>query len=489
MKFELNAREFSRTELIRRLEACLNKTLGEVDVQNVFDKTKSNPKVTGIAGDVVEQSILGYPADNRQQPDLIVDGEKTELKTTGIRYSKKEKNRYEAKEPMSITAVSPDKIVLETFETSNFWHKLERMLLVYYLYASSETVTAAEYADFPIKGYEFFEFDPADREILKNDWTTVRDFIRHLQEEYENYKDEYPRISHELRDSLLYIDTAPKWPNYPRFRLKRSVVTSIVQKHFGQSLEQLPGKYSSPDDLERKCRELTSLYYMDTVEELADKLHVDGGLDSKSIGEQLIVRMFGGHVKKLQKVELFSKIGMTAKTIVLTKAGLRTEDMKLFRIDFDEIMDRSLSFEESSFYEYFADLQMLCIVFKEPEPNSAFKENMFWGFKRLSFDQEFIETNVRLVWEKIRDLIFTDSLEDVIDIDKDSGMPRINAKTGTVRSAPNFPKSSEGVVFVRGDSKDSTVKPEVVNGIRMYRQYIWVKGSYIAECLSKKEFL
>ena len=121
---------FHRDELIQTFDACLNRTLGEVDKSHVFKRTILNPKITGIAGDVVEQSILGYPADTRQEPDLNVDGIKTELKTTGIRYSKKERNKYEAKEPMSITAVSPDRIVAEVFEDSNFWHKLEHLLFV-----------------------------------------------------------------------------------------------------------------------------------------------------------------------------------------------------------------------------------------------------------------------------------------------------------------------------------------------------------------------
>ncbi len=486
---EMIEHRFRREDLIRRLEADLNKTLGDADVNHVFDKTKSNPKITGIAGDVVEQSILGYPADNRQEPDLIVDGVKTELKTTGIRYSKKEKNKYEAKEPMSITAVSPDTIVSETFENSNFWHKLEHMLLVYYLYASAVTVKAADYADFPIKGYEFFEFNSEDREILKNDWTTVRDFIISLREDYEDPGSQYPRISSELRDKLLYIDTAPKWPHPPRFRLKRSVVTSIVQEHFGQSLEQLPGRYSSYADIDQKCHDLTAQYFGKTIEDLADVFALDGRLDGKAISERLIVRMFDGQAKKLQKVELFSKIGMLARSIALTREGARTEDMKLFCIDFDEICNRDTEFEDSSFYSYFADSQMLCIIFEEPSTDAAFKENKFLGFKRMVFSQGFIENNVHPVWDRIRYLIFSGELEDVVVINKKTGEPRVNPKTGTIQSAPNFPKSSEGKIFVRGSSSDSTFKPEVVNGIHMYRQYVWVKGAYIADCLSEIDFL
>lgn len=59
----------------------------------------------------------------------------------------------------------------------------------------------------------------------------------------------------------------------------------------------------------------------------------------------------------------------------------------------------------------------------------------------------------------------------------------------TYRSAPNFPKSREGIVFVRGKGSDSTNKPEMVNGISMYRQWVWVKGSYIADRLSGIEYL
>lgn len=479
---------FHKEDLVRRLDMCLNQTLGEVDCNNVFAKTKNNPKITGIAGDVIEQSVLGYPADNKQEPDLNIDGVKTELKTTGIRLSKKQKNKYEAKEPMSITAVSPDVIITEVFEQSKFWHKIEHMLFVYYHYASEKTVTAAEYANFPIKGYEFYEFDDEDRITLKNDWTIVHGFLTSLRENYADYENEYPRLSSELRDKLLFIDTAPKWPNRPRFRLKRAVITNIVQAHFGDELEQLPGKYTSYNDIDAKCRDLTTKYQGKTVQQLVDFFGIDGNSNNKSIGEQIIVRMFDGTSKKMQKIEFFNKIGLLAKTIVLTQNGLRTEDMKLFCIDFEEIMNSDISFEESAFRDFFANQQMMCIVFEEPNTQARLNENKLLGFKRLIFDDSFIEEKVKPVWERIRELIFNQQLQDVIDIDKKTGKPRINS-TGVVKSAPNFPKSSEGLIFVRGSSSDSTYKPEEINGIQMYRQWIWIKGSYIADKLSQINFI
>lgn len=471
---------FTRQDVEFLLDCCLNRTLGEIDRKHVFDKTKTNPKITGIAGDVIEQSVFGYDADNRQKPDLIVDDVKTELKTTGIKLSKSEPNKYEAKEPMTITAVSPDKIIDEEFDSSHFWEKIEHLLFVYYLYSSHKTVSAAEYASFYIKGYHFFEFSNNDREILKKDWLIVRDFIRALNKD----SSAYPEISH-LRDRLLLIDTAPKWPNPPRFRLKRSLVTIIVQNHFKNSLEQLPKRYNTYEEIDSKCHEITKLYKGWTVSKLAETFNIKGSID-KGVGERLVVRMFEGSAKKMQDIELFNKIGLIGKTIVLTEKGKRTEDMKLFRIDFDEINSDNNKFDESEIYNCFIDSQVLCIVFEEHD-KEKFGENTFVGFKRFSFSDKFIELYVKPTWEKVWDLVINDKLRDIPALDS-YGNVIIN-KTGVPRTAPNFPKSKTNVVFVRGDSSDSTKKTEIVNGIRMYRQYMWVKGSYVSEMLKEKDFI
>lgn len=482
---------FHREELEKILDDTLNKTLGEVDKNNVFDKTITNPKVTGIAGDVIEQSVLGFPADNLQRPDLNVDGVDTELKTTGIRLSKKETNKYEAKEPMSITAVSPDKIVLEEFKTSSFWHKLEHMLLVYYHYTSNKTVKASEYADFFIKGYEFHEFDEIDEERLKNDWEIVRDFIIELQNTYERPEEQYPRLSSELRDKLVYIDTAPKWPHPPRFRLKRQVVTDIVQNHFGDKLEQLPGRYNGFKDIDCKCHCITEQDVSKTIEQLIQQYAIavkDVKRVSKSINEAIVVKMFGGQSKKMNQIELFSRFGIIGKSITMTAAGNRTEDTKLFSIDFDEWTDSEIEFEDSSLYDYFTNHQFLCMLFEEPSMEAILCENKFIGFKRLSFTEEFIQKEVRKIWDEVRSLIWENRLVETEVLDK-HGNPRINPKSGTIMTSLNFPKSKDNIVFIRGGGIDASVKTEEVNGIKMYKQYVWIKGSYIVNELKQLAIL
>ena len=478
---------FCRDSLVAHLDSCQGKTLGELDVANVFQKAVKKPKITGIAGDVIEQSVLGLEQNSRQAPDIKVDGVKYEVKTTGIRKSKDGKG-FEAKEPMTITAVSPHKITEEDYFDSNFWHKVEHMLLFYYHYNSPAKVTALEYSNFPLESYQFHEyadFSEDERELLEGDWQRVRDFIRYLKKHYEDKcQDEYPRISYELRERLMLLDTAPKWPNPPRFRFKRSFVTNIIRKHFSsKKLEQLKTRIGNYRDLDDKYVEIEKTYKGKTVGELCDIFGIKDSNGLKSITEPIIIKMFGGSSKKMRDVDFFSKAGYYGKSFVVTKKGGRTEDAKFFTIDFDEFFNDDITFEDSQFCEFFSSAKVLVALFEEPSTESPLKDNKFLGFRTVVFKDDFIYGDVKKVWSRVRNLIRNNELRDVPTLDK-NGRQKIN-KNGEKSSAPNFPKSSEGPVFVRGTGTDSKDKRESVNGIRMYYQQVWVKGDYFAKLLAE----
>ena len=181
---------FSCEEVIRRFEDAKGKTLGEIDTTGVFS---GKPKNKGVAGAVIEQSVLGYPPDSRQEPDIEIDGLPYEVKTTGLIFGAKkrrqrgerqaplkrdEKKDLEAKEPMSITAVSVDDIWKEDFLDSAFWHKLDHMLVAYYLYnggSPTKVDDVMEYASFPLIDYELHRWDDDDKAVLAADWQLVRD--------------------------------------------------------------------------------------------------------------------------------------------------------------------------------------------------------------------------------------------------------------------------------------------------------------------------
>ncbi|HEY9950086.1 TPA: MutH/Sau3AI family endonuclease [Neisseria meningitidis] len=486
---------FKRTELESILNKAVGKTLGEVDKNKVFGKTIGNPKITGIAGDVVEQSVLGYPADSKSEPDLLVDGIPVKLKTTGLKkVGKRDKSGYRlaAKEPMSITAVSLDKIAGQTdFYQSPLWHKLREMLLVYYLYDSPTTVAASEYADFPIQGFHFYRFSPEDRKIIENDWKIVRDFVANVINNNLDKETEYPKIS-KLRNQMAYLDTAPKYPNNPRFRLKTAVVTTIARSYFGKEFAPLlpQAGFSSFQELDKVLSNLSVRYRGKTISEIADDLGVPLAKNGK-IGKQassiIIARMFSNMASKLEDIELFNKFDICYKTVTLTQQGKRTEDIKFLKVDFQEWADKDIDFEASFIYSFFAGQKFLFAVFEEQKPNDLYENNVFIGFKRIAFDDDFLNGEVRKTWERIRELINQKKLISEKLYRKD-GSPKMN-KTGIQQEVPNFPKAGQYAVFLRGTGSDSTEKPFSINGIRMYHQNFWLKGSYLAGLLDKADYL
>lgn len=479
------SRIFTKQQVDELLQAAIGKTLLQVDKVQLFAHHEGRDKVKGIAGDIIEESVLGCKKDSKQEPDILVDGILTEIKTTGMIKPKKADSvyLYECKEPVSITAVSIPVIVNEEFETSNFWHKLAHMLWVYYWYKSPVTVKLEGYRDFPILGYQFYEFSADDKLLLRQDWLLVRDFLIVIHRDYRSKEEreaQYPRLSHELRGQLMLIDTAPKFPNSPRFRLKRSYATVIADKYFSKKqYEKLGESINKFDDIDKKCQLLTLQYKGMTFKQIAESLGVDINLDVKNFAECAVVKMFGGHTSKLNDIEDFAKIGIIAKSVPLRDNGKGKEDMKLFKpnlIDWTKESD----FEDSVIYDYFAGHHFLFIIYRH-----VGKDVIFEGFKRIFFDEKFIYENVKKTWDDVRDLIMNKKLR--IEKDKDKNGNYIINKSGSFKEHPNFPKKATHKVFVRGGATTSADKYKTleINGLKMIPQSIWLSRDAVKVLIEK----
>ena len=505
-------RKFTKEQVYNLLEKVKGKSLGEVDSSRQFDRTIDSPKITGIAGDVIEQSVFGYQKDSKQECDIEIDGVLTELKTTGVRVPKadlkavrgKKGEAYNAylgaKEGISITGVTFEPTIQLDFNTSHFWEKSQRLLIIFYEYKSYEVVPASGYAKFPIVDYCYNSFSEEEKAKLQNDWEIVRNY---LQKVYTEFSDSDKRneqligFTHLLRPNLLLIELVPGFKRKasgsyqkPRYRLKQTFVDYIVRGHFNKSRAKneivLKESFSSFAQLDARCHELTVKYGGKTLLELRNILGIDSKV--KDIAAKCVIRMFGTDCKRLNQISDFTKAGIIAKTITITPRGGRTEDMKLKHIDFEEWADRDADFEDSEVYDYFCEHSFLCPIFCEPDSTDSSKTT-FEGFKRFAFDEAFIENEVRRTWEDSRKLIYRNELEWEYVYDK-QGNRRMN-KSGSYMGAPNFPKSSDYKVFFRGGADISTeeTRTESVNGIRMLPQFFWLKGSYIANKLKEIPYI
>lgn len=525
-------RKYTSEYVYQLLEGVKGKTLGAVDTSNQFARTEKSEKITGIAGDVVEQSVFGYSRDSNQECDIEIDGQLTELKTTGVRVPKCDLKNTKgeigtsynvylgAKEGISITGVTFEPTIQTDFLTSHFWKKAERVLIVFYEYKSYSVVPASDYAEFQIVDYCYNTFSDNERSKLQSDWEIVRDYLQDIYNEYPDKENRYKHLegfTHILRPNLLLIELVPGFKKKPtgsyqkpRYRLKQTFVDYIVRGHFNRSRTncevELKESFSSYAQLDDRCHRLSDEYRGKTLTELKELLHIDTEISAKNFTAQCVIKMFGADCRQLNQISDFTKAGIIAKTISITPKGGRTEDMKLKHIDFDEWKDRDIDFVESEVYDYFCEHSFLCPIFCErgdlkPQRNNETKKEYemrscresclttFEGFKRFAFDDEFIKDEVERTWVDSRNLIHRNELEWVFEYDEKAN--KLVNKSGSYVGAPNFPKSSNYKVFFRGGASVSTEKTrtECVNGIRMLPQYFWLKGSYIADKLQEIPYI
>ena len=481
-------RIFTLSEINRILTEATGKTLLQVDKARLFEKHAGSEKVTGIAGHIIEASVLGCKIDSKQEADILIDSVPHEVKTTGMVRPKSNDSPYiyECKEPVSITAVSIPVIVNEVFENSNFWHKLAHMLWVYYFYNSPITVKLEGYKNFPILGFQIYTFDESDKLLLKQDWLLVRDFLIVIHRDYQTQKEreeQYPRLSHELRGQLMLIDTAPKFPNNPRFRLKRAFATVIADKLFSKKkFEKLEVSFNKYEDLDNKCFILSNQFKGKSFARIALELGVNVNLDVKNFAELALIKMFGANATRLNDIEDFAKLGIIAKSVPLLPNGKGKEDMKLF---LPNLLDwtRESVFEESELYEYFTGHHFLFIIYRYQTIPGGPDDIIFEGFKRIFFDDEFINNHVKRLWTDVRSLIINRRLRIIKSVDR-FGNYIIN-KSGTVRESPNFPKKATHGVFVRGGAATSEEKYKTleINGLKMIPQSIWLDRDVVQELI------
>lgn len=509
-----NDRKYTKAFVHALLEGVKGKTLGEVDKSHQFARTEKSEKITGIAGDVIEQSVFGYERDSKQECDIEIDGVLTELKTTGVRVPKSDLAKVKgkvgdaynvylgAKEGISITGVTLEPTIQTDFSTSHFWEKSEHLLIVFYEYKSYEAVPASAYADFRIIDYCYNTFSEEERAKLSNDWEIVRDYLQKVYNEYKNVDERNQQLigfTHILRPNLLLIELVPAFKKKstgtyqkPRYRLKQTFVDYIVRGHFNKSRANteisLKESFSSFAQLDARCHALSAKYKGKTFVQLKNDLEVEAVISDKNFGAQCVLKMFDADCKRLNQISDFTKAGIIAKTITTTPSGSRTEDMKLSHIDFEEWADNDIDFQDSDVYSYFCEHSFLCPVFCEHDSNDP-RKTTFEGFKRFAFDDDFIESEVKRTWEDSRNLIHQNELK--WEFTLDSNGDKIRNKSGSFKGAPNFPKSKDYVVFFRGGENDARdeARSVVINGVHMLPQFFWLKGAYIADKLKTIDYL
>lgn len=455
----------SQEELMDKAKQAEGKSFGEIDNTGRI----TNEKSKGHLGQIVEESFFEYEVNSHAEADFANLG--IELKVTPIKQNKNK--TLSAKERLVLNIINYNEEIHNTFKTSSFWTKNQKLLLMFYLWTPK--VKRADYKI--IKSY-LHTFPEDDLAIIEQDYTVIVDKIRNGK-------------AHELSEAdTNYLAAATKGANKSSLReqpfndikamqrafsLKQGYMTALIRKVIDK--DDLV-RFTSPTELKKNSlleileNRFTPFKHM-AINDIAQKEGVEINYQSKSFLQQFISGLLGISGTKLDHIEEFSKANITFKTIRLEPNGLPKEHMSFRNIYFREWAIET--WDDSWVKNYFQETKFLFIVcyYKETErenPNRTlyFKDIKLWNMPKGLIDQE-----LRAFWTHVKDLI-----RHGVKLD------RIQQKNRTI-TRNNLPKpKSNGYFHIRPKGKNAKDTTPLPDGREIAKQAFWFDGIFVASIIN-----
>ena len=307
-------------------QSAEGKKVGEFDINNRLE-SKGNK---GGIGQILEEGLFKIAVNSRAEADFVNLG--LELKVTAIKENKKKE--FSAKERLVLNIINYEEDYKDSFDNSAFWQKNKNLLIVFYLYKDD-----LDKKEFPIVKSVLHEFDPADLEIIKQDWQTIINKIKQGQ-------------AHNISESdTMYLAACTKGVNansvrkqpfsaipakQRAFSLKSSYMTAFARRVIERQL--IPSLFNV-DELTSKTtlqllQERFAPYIGKTVSELARLMDISV-TKNKAFNANLISAVLGVKGTKLESLREFNKANIKFKTIRLEPNGIPREHMSFEQIDFN----------------------------------------------------------------------------------------------------------------------------------------------------------
>lgn len=462
--------EYDRTDPLS-IEAYSQKMIGKT-FRQLIEKDKSRPATTlrenvavygssevsetkrnkGNLGQIIEEKFFHYACNSDSRPDFYEAG--VELKVTPYRIN--QNGSLSAKERLILTMIDYFQVVNEKFEESHLWNKSKLILLVYYLYMKEVRYNI----DYRIDYSRLFTPPEQDVMIIRHDYHIIVSKIKEGK-------------AHELSEGdTLYLGAAPKAATSkdrrkqpfsdelakPRaFAFKSSYMTYALNNYI------VPGKATyepiiqdeTVDSFEDYVVEKIDRYRGYSVEDLCMEFDIEIEKKPKSLEAILAYRMLG---IKGNHAEEFEKASVAVKTIRIGKNNRIKESMSFPAFRFKELIEED--WEDSVFGNYLRETRFLFVVYKfDEEDILRLKGCQFWNIPYKD-----LETDVRLVWEKTKQIV-----KDGIEVTMVNG-----------RRNNNLPKASENpVCHVRPHAQNAQDTYELPDGREYPKQCFWLNNTYI----------
>lgn len=447
-------------ELLERAKGAINIPFGEIEKANQL----SNCKNKGNIGNMIQECWFGRKVNSSPEPDFKELG--IELKVTP--FIKNSSGKRIAKERLVLNIIDFMSEVKMTFETSHFWEKNQKILLMYYEY-----VKDLEVKDFKVLSAILFEYPEKDLIIIKQDWEKIIQKIKDGK-------------AHELSEGdTLYLGACRKGAggdkdlrnqpfssqkaNQRAFSLKQSYMTYILN-NYAFPKQQEESLIKDDKTLEKVGFEdyiLNKLkpFYGRTQESLVREFNLNPKM--KHINERIIAAILG--VKgNIAKTEEFIKADIMPKTIQIEKNNRIKQSMSFPTFKFKEIIEES--WEDSYIYNLFSQTKFLFIIFKFDVKDTLFFEKaVFWNMPVEDIDE------VKKVWDE------------TVKVIKAGVQIEIRIEKGKEKIYNNLPgmKFNE-ICHVRPHGQNKKDSYELPDGNFLTKQCFWLSNKYILKELKNK---
>jgi len=354
-----------------QLEGKRLKDIGDLDeVNNWLSKSKNK----GAIGNAIQVVYFGIPANSVKEADFNYHN--LELKVTPI---KKNKNKtYSSKERLVLNMINYETDYGYDFEDSPLMKKSQHMLLIFYLHEDD-----ADVLDYKILKAIKFTIPQEDLPTIREDYYTIIDKIKagkahQISESDTTYLAACTKGAGNGKDERKQ-PFSKELAKQRAFSFKQKYMSVYFNSIFNQKTIE---KLNMPEHMSFSfyINGILSSFIDLTNTEIEERLNYK---PAKSLSEdkaylpRLISKVFGIEGTQLENIEQFQKGNVKFKTIRLRQKAADNQDMSWPNIDFHEIY--SVDFEESTWYEWFAETKYLFVVFEDTDKGTILRKHILWN--------------------------------------------------------------------------------------------------------------
>lgn len=387
-------RLYNRQEIELISKSAIGKSVNDIlNEETVTVEDKDTNK--GCLGQLIEKYLFGINSNSDSEPDFMPSG--IELKVTP--YKRIKGGKLSAKERLVLNIIDYMTEYKNTFRSSHFWYKNNKIQLLWYLWEANK-----DKKDLIITHEKLLELDKnEDLRQIEEDWNFIINKIREGK-------------AHEISEAdTMYLGACSKGANALSIReqpfsdipamqrafcFKNSYMTQLVRKYIGDYSNVEKVLKGTNNTFNEFVLNIIVKYKGKTKNELMKEFNMD--TKAKNVNSMLISRMF--NVKgKLSETEEFQKAKIIPKTIRIEENGRIKESISLPYFKYTEIVNQD--WETSDLREELETTKYMFFIFKRKNGEYIFKGIKLWNMPEVD-----IKTSVMEMWKKTYNTIKTGNI-------------------------------------------------------------------------------